>query len=135
MATLTKHNLHHVKKLLPFPHTPTQAKQVERSFNRDGYKTLRVLAFGEDLCKTLKKRVGYPGMVICLSNLKRLDYSEQSGYSFRIEKDDHVLSLGKSEEYYVCKGAEKKATPGMVPAMFGMNKQQCDRFLNKNFET
>jgi hypothetical protein len=66
MATLMKHNLHLVKKLLPFPHTPIQAKQVERSFNRDGYKTLRVLAFGEELCKTLKKRVGYPGMVICL---------------------------------------------------------------------
>ena len=80
--------------------------------------------------------MGYPGLVICLSNLKRLDYSEQSGYSFRIEKDEQVLSLGKSEEYFVCKGAaEKKATAGNVPAMFGMSKQQCDRFLNKNFET
>ena len=74
-------------------------------------------------------------MVICLLNLKRLNYSEQSGYSFRIEKDEQVLSLGKAEEYIVCKGAEKKATAGNVPAMFGMGKQQCDRFLNKNFET
>ena len=55
--------------------------------------------------------------------MKRLDYSEQSGYSFRIEKDEQVLSLGKAEEYIVCKGAEKKATAGNVPAMFGMGKQ------------
>jgi hypothetical protein len=49
---------------------------------------MRILAFGEDLCKTLQKRVGYPGMIVCLSNMKRLDYSEQTGYSFRIENDE-----------------------------------------------
>jgi|LauGreDrversion4_2_1035121.scaffolds.fasta_scaffold217413_1 hypothetical protein len=73
-------------------------------------------------------------MTICLSNLKRLDYSEQTGYSFRIESDDQVLSLGKSEEYSLCKGAEKQPA-GNVPAMFGMNKVKCDRFLNKSIET
>jgi hypothetical protein len=51
---------------------------------------LRVLAFGEDLCKTIQKRVGIPGMVVCLFNLKRLDYSEQTGFSFRIESEDQV---------------------------------------------
>lgn len=81
-----------------------------------------MLAFGEDLCKTIQKRVGIPGMVVCLVNLKRLDYSEQTGFSFRIESDDQVLSLGKAEEYILCKGAEKKPMAGNVPAMFGMNK-------------
>jgi hypothetical protein len=72
-------------------------------------------------------------MIVWLANLKRLDYSEQTGYSFRIETEDQVLSLGKAEEYALCKGAQEKKA-GNVPAMFGMNKQTCDRFVNKSYE-
>ena len=80
------------------------------------------MSFGEEICKVVQKRVGVPGMVVCLSNLKRLDYSEQTGYSFRIENEEQVLCLGKAEEYVMCRGTEKKALHGNVPAMFGMNK-------------
>lgn len=54
-------------------------RAAEKSFCSDGYKQVRVLAFGEDLCKTLIKRIGVVSMVVGFADLKLLDYSEHTG--------------------------------------------------------
>ena len=81
---------------------------------------MRILAFGEDLCNKLEKKAGIPGMIVCLANLKRLDYSEQSGVSFRIENEEQVLGLGKSEELGICKGVEQAKSAGIPMKLVGM---------------
>jgi hypothetical protein len=49
---------------------------------------VRVLAFGEELCQKLMKRIGFVGVMVAMRDLKALDYSDQSGQSFRIETED-----------------------------------------------
>ena len=44
----------------------------EKSFNQDGYKVVRVLAFG-DITKFLAKRMAIVGLVVALVDLKALD--------------------------------------------------------------
>lgn len=84
-----------------------QRKQAERSINKDGYKVVRVVVFGEELCEKMMKRMGFPGVVVGLRDMKALDYSEQSGQSYRIENEGQVVALGKAEELTFCKGIKK----------------------------
>jgi hypothetical protein len=79
-------------------------KILDRSFTSDGYKQIRLLAFGDELCQKLAKRMGHPGIVVALTDLKFLDYSEHSGQSMRIESEEQVFTLGKSEDLTFCKG-------------------------------
>lgn len=80
---VTRLNKHVFNNPLAFDSNQQLTKQASRSFNMDGYKTLRVMVFNEP-CKKIAEKIGVVGMVVCLSNLSRLDYSEHTGFSFRI---------------------------------------------------
>jgi hypothetical protein len=84
LSTLTKYDNSKVRKyILPqveeLKASEMRMKAAERSFNTDGYKTVKFLAFGEDLCRALAKKTGFVGMVIALSDLRPLDFSDNSG--------------------------------------------------------
>lgn len=113
-------------------------KTAEKSFNTDGYKQLRILAFGDELVKTVYKRLEV-GMVVAFADLKQLDYSENSGVAMRIEAEDQVYPLGKSSDMVFCKGIVQKAgAPVTNPfsAASGLQSGKgCGRFLNKQHQT
>jgi hypothetical protein len=92
LSTLEKYDISKLKRFL-FPKIPELAasegrmRAADKSFTMDGYKQLKVLAFGEDLCRPLAKKIGFPGMVIALTDLRPLDFSENSGQALRIENE------------------------------------------------
>ncbi len=91
-SNLVKHDMSRLRKNvldnpLAFDNNQQSIKQAARSFNMDGYKTLRVIVFKDELCKKVAEKIGVVGMVVCLSNLSRLDYSEHSGLTYRIESE------------------------------------------------
>ena len=71
-----------------------------------------------------------------LSDLTVLDYSENSGQSFRIEGEkSNFVTIGKSEELVFCKGVpHNKAALPIHMQITNMNRP-CPSFLNKTFET
>ena len=77
---------------------------AEKSFNEDNYKVVRILAFGEELCKKVSAKLGVPGIVVAFSNLLPLDFSNNSGQSLRLETEEQFFTIGKSAEYIICKG-------------------------------
>lgn len=104
-----------------------------KSWNTDGYKAIRVLAFGDELTKQLHKKIGVVGMVIALVDLKPLDFSNNSGQSFRIHEETQTFCLGKSEELIFCSGVKTKTSTPLP--LIGLNQNQtCERFLNKSFD-
>lgn len=90
-SNLVKYDMSRLRKnVLDNPKALTSQqsmKQASRSFNLDGYKTLRVIVFKDELCKKVAEKIGVVGMVVCLSKLSRLDYSENSGLTYRIESE------------------------------------------------
>lgn len=100
----------------------------------DGYKTLRVIVFKDELCKKVFEKIGVVGMVVCLSNLSRLDYSENTGLTYRIESEGQVVCIGKSEDLAFCKGAPKGTTANSLPVMQLGKHLECNRFFNKSNE-
>jgi hypothetical protein len=114
MSKINKHILNNEKLTAELPNFH---KQASRSFNLDGYKTLRVMVFKDELCKKIGEKIGVVGLVVCLSNLSRLDYSEHSGVSFRIESEGQVACIGKAEDLSFCKGAPKGASANLLPVM------------------
>ena len=78
---------------------------------------MRVMVFKDELCKKIGEKIGVVGLVVCLSNLSRLDYSEHSGVSFRIESEGQVVCIGKAEDLSFCKGAPKGASANLLPVM------------------
>ncbi len=109
-------------------------KQASRSFNLDGYKTLRVIVFKDELCKKVAEKIGIVGMVVCLSKLSRLDYNENSGLTYRIESEGQVVCIGKAEDLAFCKGAPKGTSANMLPVMQLGKHLGCNRFFNKSLE-
>lgn len=63
-------------------------------------------------------------MIVCLSNLPRLDYSENSGVAFRIESEGQIACIGKAEELSFCKGMAKGAASGNLLPIMGNHNQQ-----------
>ncbi len=111
VTSLIKYDTSRLKKLC-FPQLVTGGdnweqikvqKAADKSFNSDGYKNVKILAFGDDLVKVVAKRMEL-GMVVAFQNLKQLDYSENSGVSLRIESEDQFYTLGKSADLFFCKG-------------------------------
>ena len=92
------------------------------------------MVFKEELCKKVGEKIGIVGMVLCLTNLGRLDYSDHSGVSFRIESEAQVMCIGKAEDLGICKGAPKGASANLLPVMQLGNHLQCNRFFNKSAE-
>lgn len=78
---------------------------------------MRVIVFKEELCKKVAEKIGIVGMVVCLSKLSRLDYSENSGLTYRIESEGQVVCIGKAEDLAFCKGAPKGTSANMLPVM------------------
>lgn len=132
MSRLRKNVLDKIEEV--FDNNQQVMKQAARSFNTDGYKTLRIIVFGEDLCKAVAKKIGIVGLVVCLSNLKRLDYSEHSGVTLRIENEEQVFCVGKSEDLSFCKGAPKGTSVNLLPVMQLGKHLECNRFFNKSQE-
>ncbi len=80
LSTLAKFDRSRVKKnVLQKIFTSGQEEMVtrgEKSFNQDGYKVVRILAFG-DITNYLAKRMAIVGLVVALVDLKALDPDKQ----------------------------------------------------------
>ena len=111
-----------------------KVKQAERTFNSDGYKSVRVLAFRDETVTNLMHKMGTVGLVVSLAGLMRLDYSSNNGHSFKIECADQAFVLGHSEELSFCKGAPKCNQVNNLPVLSLGNHLQCNRFINKNVD-
>lgn len=75
-------------------------------------------------------------MVVAFSDLKALDFSENSGQALRIESEQQVYTMGKSEDFVMCKGAPKGASKDSLATItMAMSSQTCKNFLNKAHET
>ena len=88
LSNLIKYDLSLLRKKvfdnpLAFDSNQQLTKQAYRSFNMEGYKILRVMVF-KDQCKKIASKIGAVGTIISLTNMSRLEYSENSGFSFNI---------------------------------------------------
>lgn len=84
ISTLNRYDTSKIRKILipeisEIQGNPGKIGAAERSFNENGYKTVKLLAFGEELCRPLAKKIEIPGLVVAFSDLKPLDFSENSG--------------------------------------------------------
>ena len=82
---------------------------AERSFNGNGYKTMKVLVFGDLADKVYKLTIG---TVIGLINPKPLKRDPKHGFSFAIDFEAQMMKIGYSEEITTCKGIAPKEFMG-----------------------
>lgn len=106
ISSLTKYNTIKVKKifekqsLMPGSHLQI----LDKSFTNNGYKTLKIIAFGE-----ISKLVANfaLGTVIAVIGPRPLDQSYNTGVAVSIDQESQVLKIGNSQDLVYCKGGVK----------------------------
>lgn len=92
------------------------------------------MVFGKELVKAVINNVAIVGIVIALIDLKPMDMSGNTGQSYKLDSEDQIITIGKSEDLVFCKGAPKDAMASALPVMSLGLHLQCHRFLNKAHE-
>ena len=105
-------------------------KLLEKSFNSNGYKTLKLMAFGEPATFVAKLSIG---TVIGLLNPKPMKSTPEQGITFCIDLEAQVFKIGFSEELTFCKGIPKVLS-NTNPFSMASVQVSCKNFINKSIE-
>lgn len=92
-----------VKKLLAhlYKADPEAIKIAEKSFNSNGYKSVKLMAFDAAMTETNKMQVG---TVVGVVNPKPMKATLEYGFSFLLDAAASLFRIGYSEELVFCKG-------------------------------
>ena len=107
----------------------SKIEKGDKTFNTNGYKALRIMAFGEVASFVSKQTIG---TVIGLLNPKPLKSAADNVPSLCIDLEQQVFKIGYSEDLSFCKGIHKQVNSG------GMQhftvQVGCKNFVNKAVE-
>jgi hypothetical protein len=136
VTDLQKYDLFRVKKHLEQEAAalkdPLLAKIAEKSFNNNGYKLMKLMAFEEAMLELTKFQVGN---VIGLVNPKPLKGTVEHGFTFIMDAAASLFKIGHSEELGFCKPTVKMANMTTSGLFNPMGSSSCRHFLNKSIET
>ena len=94
---------------------------AKKSFNSNGYKTVKIQVYGEALTHLSKMQIG---SIIGLANPRPMKASAEFGYTYIIEAGAAIFKIGISEDLSFCKSAKASA---VMSGMIDMNQYtvQC----------
>ena len=112
ITDLVKYDMNKVKKVLSerFKNDPESMKIAEKSFNTNGYKIVRLMAFDEALSETTKIQTG---TIVGIVNPKPLKATAEYGFSFCMDAAASIFRIGYSEDLSFCKGSGLITTSGL----------------------
>ncbi|CDW78551.1 UNKNOWN [Stylonychia lemnae] len=130
VTDLVKYNMSAVKKELTklYEGNPEGLKIAEKSFNSNGYKTIKLMAFEDAIGETTKIQ---QGTIVGLVNPKPMKATVEYGYSFCIDASASIFRIGYSQDFIYCPGKGNMTTSGFVNPN---GVQSCKYFLNKSVE-
>ncbi len=108
---------------------PEAIKIAEKSFNSNGYKHVKLMAFDAAMNETSKLQVG---TVIGLVNPKPMKATVEYGFSFLLDAAASMFRIGFSEDIAFCKGQGNMTSSGFS-AITPLSS--CKQYLNKSIET
>lgn len=79
---------------------PSLAKIGEKSYNNNGYKLVKLMAFEEAMCELTRYHVGN---IVGLVNPKPMKGSTEHGFTFLMDAAASIFKIGHSEELAFCK--------------------------------
>lgn len=74
---------------------------AEKSFNTNGYKTMKIMSFDEAMSETLKLQIG---TIVGIINPKPMKASVEFGFSYCMDASASLFRIGYSEDLAFCKG-------------------------------
>ena len=101
---------------------------MAKLYNKNMYRVINVMCFGDHAGKVHK--VCQPGSIIAVLNPKFMvakTGNEESLNTYTIESDSHLVLIGYSFDYDVCRGEDSNPRTPSV-------KTGCINFVNKSVE-